>query len=298
MFILILLAVFAAIIGYLAQVTGLCMVRGVSDWLGGKKVRLMAILGSGFWVYLYLPIATKDSLFLNNSKLHLSFLLGGLIFGLGASANGACSISTATRLSSGDLKMVFTMFGWLVGWLLWEFINVATPYQEMAPYSETFSWFVVLGLTAASIWVYIKRRQDWKIWSGIMLVGFLAGALFLIQPAWSPSDFVKDLGLAILRKNPQNLPALDRIIILVVMLLGMSFGAQRYHLFKWEIPSLRGIVKHLASGIFMGLGAAISLGGNDFQLLLALPAQSPAGILAIAGMLLGIRIGLLFAAEK
>lgn len=46
----------AILIGYLAQVTGLCLVRGVPDWKRAKRVRLAAILTSGFWIYLFLPL--------------------------------------------------------------------------------------------------------------------------------------------------------------------------------------------------------------------------------------------------
>ncbi len=289
---LILLLSFAAVIGYLAQVTGLCMVRGVHDWVRGRKLRLIAILGGGFWVYLYLPFLSQNSTIPIGYELHWSFLLGGLIFGLGAVVNGACSISTASRLSSGDLQMIFTMMGWLGGWLLLDFTGIQFQHTELTSYNESLTWIIVLCLILGSVWVYVKQSKSWNIWSGIMLVGILAGAIFLLQPAWSPSDFVKDLGLAILRKNPQILPAVDRIAILMVMLLGMSIGAWRYRRFKWLAPNLRGIIKHFSSGILMGLGAAISLGGNDFQLLMALPAQSLSGILAIAGIIIGIRLGI------
>lgn len=42
----------------------------------------------------------------------------------------------------------------------------------------------------------------------------------------------------------------------------------------------------------MGIGASLALGGNDTQLLLALPTFSPAGGVAIMGMLIGILGGL------
>ena len=41
---------------------------------------------------------------------------------------------------------------------------------------------------------------------------------------------------------------------------------------------------HFIAGIFMGLGASLALDGNDTQLLLALPALSPAGLLSTAGI--------------
>jgi len=122
-----------------------------------------------------------------------------------------------------------------------------------------------------------------------MSVGLLVGALFLIKPAWSPSDFVRDLGLAIVQADPAGLPALDRVLFLVAMLVGMAHGARRYRLFKWQMPDGPGSLKYLLSGGFMGLGAALALGGNDYQLLLAMPALSLAGASALLSMLLGGR---------
>lgn len=47
----------------------------------------------------------------------------------------------------------------------------------------------------------------------------------------------------------------------------------------------------------MGIGASLALGGNDTQLLLALPTFSPGGVVSVLGMLAGIWIGL-FVREK
>jgi len=81
----------AAVIGYTAQVTGLCMVRGVSDWIRGRRLRLTAILMAGFWIYLFTPlIAYYNHSFLTVYAFHWSIPLGGFMFGIGAAINGAC----------------------------------------------------------------------------------------------------------------------------------------------------------------------------------------------------------------
>jgi hypothetical protein len=49
---------------------------------------------------------------------------------------------------------------------------------------------------------------------------------------------------------------------------------------------------HLLAGTLMGIGASLAMGGNDSQLLLALPTFSLAGILAVAGIVVGLFIGL------
>lgn len=284
-------------IGYLAQTTGLCLVRGVSDWVSGRRARLLAILLAGFWVYLFLPMTGLSGAenHLQRYAMHWGFLLGGVIFGLGTAANGACSISTATRLSSGDLRMLFTILGWTLGWQILAYSDVSFAYQEL-PVSNVssvaFYVAILLALTLATLYVYFKRRSEWPVWSGIMLVGVLAGGVFWVQPAWSPSDFVRDFGEAMIMGDLSLLPTADRIGILGMMLFGMGIAAWRYRSFHVVLPGLRDISKHFSAGILMGIGASFALGGNDFQLLLAAPALSSAGILAILGILLGIRLGL------
>lgn len=281
----------AAVIGYTAQVTGLCMVRGVSDWIRGRRLRLTAILMAGFWIYLFTPLLDyHEYSFLAVYPFHWSIPLGGFVFGVGAAINGACSISTATRLSSGDLRMVLTMLGWLAGWVLLIIADMEPDLRRTTYQLGLLPWFAVGALVLASILVYWKFHDRWRMWNGIMLVGIFAGALFLYEPAWSPSDFVRDGGLNLMT-GTSSPPSLSRALILVAMLLGMTVGAWRFGRFRWVLPGGGEIGKHVGSGLLMGIGSALALGGNDFQLLLALPALSPASLSALAGMLAGIWLG-------
>jgi len=155
---------FSLTIGYLAQITGLCLVRGVSDWMEAKPLRLIAILLSGFWMYLYLsflpfPQAREQ---LVGYGFHWGFPLGGLVFGLGAAFNGACSISTASRLASGDLRMLLTMLGWLLGWLLAEFLGLRFALPAQSYLSPGLCQAILAGLILASAWVYWRQRRRWR----------------------------------------------------------------------------------------------------------------------------------------
>ena len=291
MFSVVIALTIAAVIGYTAQVTGLCMVRGVSDWIKGRRLRLTAILMAGFWIYLFTPLMDyQNHSFLAVYPFHWSIPLGGFVFGLGAAINGACSISTATRLSSGDLRMVLTMLGWLAGWIVLIMADVEPDLRRTTYQLGLLPWFAVATLVLASILVYWKFRYRWRMWSGIMLVGISAGCLFLYEPAWSPSDFVRDAGLNLMAGTSAP-PSFSRALILVAMLLGMTAGAWRFGRFRWVLPAAGETGKHLGSGVLMGIGSALALGGNDFQLLLALPALSLASLSALAGMLAGIWLG-------
>ncbi|MBE0486894.1 YeeE/YedE thiosulfate transporter family protein [Marinobacter sp.] len=292
MFSVVIALTIAAVIGYTAQVTGLCMVRGVNDWIRGRRLRLTAILMAGFWIYLFTPLMVyQNHSFLAVYPFHWSIPLGGFVFGLGAAINGACSISTATRLSSGDLRMVLTMLGWLAGWVVLIMADVE-PDPRRTTYQLGFlPWFAVASLVLASILVYWKFHYRWRMWSGIMVVGIFAGALFLYEPAWSPSDFVRDAGLNLMTAASPP-PSFLRALILFTMLLGMTVGAWRFGRFRWVLPADGETGKHLGGGVLMGAGSALALGGNDFQLLLALPALSLASMSALAGMLAGIWLGI------
>lgn len=291
MFSVVIALTIAAVIGYTAQVTGLCMVRGVSDWIKGRRLRLTAILMAGFWIYLFTPLMDyQNHSFLAVYPFHWSIPFGGFVFGLGAAINGACSISTATRLSSGDLRMVLTMLGWLAGWGVLIMADVEPDLRRTTYQLGLLPWFAVATLVLASILVYWKFRYRWRMWSGIMLVGISAGCLFLYEPAWSPSDFVRDAGLNLMAGTSAP-PSFSRALILVAMLLGMTAGAWRFGRFRWVLPAAGETGKHLGSGVLMGIGSALALGGNDFQLLLALPALSLASLSALAGMLAGIWLG-------
>ncbi len=281
----------AGFVGYTAQITGLCMVRGVSDWMRGRRLRLTAIVMAGFWVYLLTPlIAYYDRPFLNVYTFHWTIPLGGLIFGVGAAINGACSISTATRLASGDLRMLLTMIGWLAGWVMLILLQVEPNLDRSIFHPGLVPWFSVSALMLASVLVYWRFRTRWRMWRGIMLVGIFAGVLFLYEPAWSPSDFVRDAGLNLMGGDSPA-PSILRAMLLVAMLVGMGVGAWRFDRFHWRLPEVGDVSKYLGSGVLMGVGSALALGGNDYQLLLALPALSMAGVSALSGMLLGIWLG-------
>ena len=80
-------------------------------------------------------------------------------------------------------------------------------------------------------------------------------------------------------------------MLMAALVGGMILAALWTHSFKLEVSDWRSYSRHLFAGILMGIGAAIASGGNDSQLLLALPALSPAAGVTVASMLVGIYIG-------
>jgi hypothetical protein len=87
-------------------------------------------------------------------------------------------------------------------------------------------------------------------------------------------------------------PSFERYLLFIFLLIGMFVAAYRAKQFTLVRPTLKPGLVHLGSGDLMGIGASLSMGGNDAQLLLAIPAFSIAGWISILGIIVGLYLGL------
>ena len=292
------IAVFlAALVGFLAQRTGLCMVRGVSELLDRRPSFLLAILCCGFWYWLIVPFTGQEwvPFLANRFDGTVRFIFGGLLFGLGAAMNKGCSISTISKLASGHLYMLATIVGWIIGWLLLPFLTPPSNYQPLTGLSEPM--LPVLIPMAVILFFTIMKVSpiSRKLILGIICFGITASVLTLLEPQWSPSQLLKELSYAFYHRDTPNWPVFERYMIIAGLVVGMALGAKNRLPFKTFQFRPRQCISHLTAGIIMGLGASLALGGNDSQLLIALPAFSPAGVVAIASIIVGIGVGLITA---
>jgi len=284
----------AGIIGYLAQRSGLCMIRGITELRAGKPTLLLAMLTCGVCVWLFVPLAILLNIDIPHVRYdwHLIFALGGLVFGLGTSANGGCTVSTISRLARGDLHMIATVLGWVIGWCLWlswpfSYVSFSVLSAVSVPVIvvEFVIWLVV------AYWAVKHSPASRRLWITIMMVGLLAGVMFLLLPNWSPSDLVQGLASATLHEQTFAWPSGERYLVILALLAGMIIAAWVTRCFALQRIYFQRLLLHLIAGVAMGMGASMAMGGNDAQLLLALPAASPGAMLAVIGMLVGIYVG-------
>ncbi|MGR5148514.1 YeeE/YedE thiosulfate transporter family protein [Photobacterium alginatilyticum] len=287
--------ILACLVGILAQKTGLCMVRGVQELLAKRPGFLATILCCGFWFWLVTPYSIDDSvsLAMNRHSVSTPFILGGLLFGLGAAINKGCSISTITKLSKGHYHMFATVGGWLIGWCLLASIPTDLNYTPLAPITSPSVTVIVVLFVLVAIIMFRIPPQRRPILLGIILFGVIASILTYQVPEWSPSQLFKDISAASIHGETEKWPPLQRYLILVGLVFGMSISAKkRLSVQEFELRPSQVIV-HLIAGIIMGIGASLALGGNDSQLLIALPSFSPAGAITIFCMIAGITCGIL-----
>ncbi len=282
-----------ALLGYLAQTTGLCMVRGVVEAEAGKPLFLLAILFSG--AFAWVSVATAHWMELPVAFVSLEItafaIVGGLMFGLGAAFNNGCSVSTISKLARGHLAMLATVVGWFIGWVI---LAAVMPVLQPTLFHIPLEWHYG-GLFVISIVIlfFVSRlnQPDRKIWAGMLMIGLMASIAFLYEPRWTPSGLLNDVSLALWLNDAGRWPSIERFILIAALVAGMVAAALRTRSFELEFASWGVFQRHLFAGILMGIGAAIASGGNDSQLLLALPALSPAGAATILSMLVGIYLG-------
>jgi hypothetical protein len=292
--ILIAVLICICLLGYLAQTVGLCMVRGVNEWRAGNREFLLAILLCGVlaWVAALFSHFADIPLKFRAYEFSGWFIFGGLVFGLGAALNQGCGVSTLSKLARGDSKMIATLVGWLTGWTLlasWQ------PQIEIieSPLPENLTYAVlILTSVALTIWAIRGDKERRKLWLGMMGIGLLAGFVFLFEPKWPPSGLLLHLSNATMDSEKVTWPSVHQYLLFIGLLSGMFLAAWRTSKFHFVPSKLKHWALHAFAGTLMGIGASLAMGGNDSQLLLALPTLSLAGLSAISGMLLGIWLGL------
>jgi len=280
-------------LGYLAQTTGLCMVKGVNQAVKGKPMFLAAILLSGSFAWLPLLLANfaiAHSMPLSHQATWFA-AIGGLLFGFGAAVNHGCGVSTVSRLARGETVMLATILGWLTGWVL--LASVISKVESRVYILPQHMYAVGAGLLSILLVFALFRfnKENRTLWLSMLSIGMVASTVFLYERHWTPSGLLKDISLFVWYGNEREWPSVERFILMFSLVLGMLIAAifTRSFVFKWM--TLKQLVRHLFAGILMGMGAVLASGGNDTQLLLALPVFSPAGLVAVIFMLLGIYVG-------
>ena len=280
------------LLGYIAQRCGICMVRATRNTLKGDPVLLVAILLSGVWVWLYAVAAYFNDWTLPfvRYQLHPVFMIGGFLFGVGASINQACSISTMIHLAQGHLGKFFTITGWFLGWSLWtQIIQIklgGMEHETLELMNLNNTLLVSVSVLVMTLFFVLKFKPPIKLMLGVLGIGLIASLLFYLVPGWPPSQLMNDMSNAIYQD--QAFPSPLRMGIIVALLTGMWISVLVSHTAKLRFPKWPAAIRFLSAGTLMGIGVGMALGGNDTQLLFGIPATSPGALSAILFMFIGI----------
>ncbi len=299
MLLIIFASVFIFVLGYLAQTSGLCLVRGVNEAMAKRPQFLIAILlsGSSSWAILY--FAQFNSIAINEltTGVTITMLIGGALFGIGTALNGGCSVSTVSKLVRGQCTMVFTIIGWLLAWQVGALVEFDIDsrasenyFTFLMPLNQRVLILLFVSLIILSFVLFTKTANK-ALWATMLVIGILAGFIFLVEPHWSPSSVLKSLSNGF-RHGGTLWPNVAQLILVFSLVLGMFSAAIYTKSFVLEPGNVKSYFKHSFAGALMGAGAWLAGGGNDFQILVAMPTLSLGSVLVVLCMLAGIYITL------
>jgi len=244
-------------------------------------------------------------------SLTLAALAGGFAFGLGAGINGACAYSTMARFVDGEAGMLVTVAGFSLGVFAFSDLVaagwIARPSPAPALVSSFAGWGVLLGAILLVCAVYEAYRlwrtrpagkplfdlvltRRYRLSTAALIMGIAGGLIFLFYGAAGYTSTFEVVVEGALGTRPW--PSAERWLLLVAVVAGMFLSAlvRGGPRLDWR-PRLAWL-RNLAGGVLMGIGVALTPGGNDALVLYSLPSLSPHAIPSYLALALGVAVAL------
>ncbi|HEB59500.1 MAG TPA: YeeE/YedE family protein [Gammaproteobacteria bacterium] len=315
------------VFGVLAQRMRFCMVAATGNWLSFRDNRQLSAILAAFLVaiggtqYLELSgwIPIDEAAYRNAQFDWLGVILGGLIFGIGASLAGGCAARTLVKSTEGNLHSLLALFSFMIfaaitqfGWL--EPVRLSlTAQTAVVLEAEDAGLFAVLGLPA--LWVAIaacvvvlavlaweaRRGINWSYVVGGAMIGALVVVSWIITGDLAQDEFDPRHPSAITMSGPMarfgylltgRVPALSFAISFVIGVaiasLLSALLARDFHIIK---PRKGMIPLAITGGAMMGIGGILAYGCNIGQGLSGASTLSLESLLAVLGMATGTFLG-------
>ncbi|WP_156257184.1 YeeE/YedE thiosulfate transporter family protein, partial [Sandarakinorhabdus oryzae] len=218
-------------------------------------------------------------------------LAGGVALGLGAWLNAACMFGTVARIGSGQWAWLATPIGYYLACLAVPDLppgpaQMPPAFASLLPlvigFAVLLSWRLLEALRAPSVAAYL-----WHPHRATLLIAVTFVVTMLTVGAWAYTDALTALARAM---NAQ----LGLRGVMVLALLGGAIGG------GWLNGTLRPVpvrsadlVRCLAGGGLMGLGAVLVPGGNDGLIMVGLPLLQAQAWVAVPAMAITIALAIL-----
>ncbi|GGP68174.1 YeeE/YedE family protein [Saccharothrix coeruleofusca] len=309
--------------------------------LGTAATAVAAISAGGLGLFGAVPHAQAGS-------LGVPLLLGAALFGVGMQLAGSCASGTLFAVGSGQSTIVPALGGFVAGAV---FCTWLMPLLDRLPQTggvllaDHIGWFgswaitalALLGVVAATLVVQHRRnpppvvppptahglarlyRGSWSVFAGAIVLGLLAGVVFLVSgQVWGVTGAYSLWGAKILQlfgAHPEHWPfwregeqaaalagsvLADRTSLTNIgIVLGAAVAAAAAS--TWRLHSRvawRTALAALLGGFLMGVGSRMSGGCNIGALLGGISSGSLHGwiwgVCALCGAWLGVRCRPLF----
>jgi hypothetical protein len=148
---------------------------------------------------------------------------------------------------------------------------------------------VALVLASAALatfgWLALGSAGDtgspgrWRLRTSMLVLGGAGALLFVLTPGWTYSEAVRQSVLELGSTMPEAL-TLAAILTGAATFAGAITAGLRSGQFRFQRPATGPVLRSVAGGALMAVGAAHVPGGNDHLLLWAVPGGSVSGLVA------------------
>lgn len=303
----------AATLGHAAHGASLCAVKAVAEVMSsGRAYMLASFAKTILWtIAVTLPLiwllpAIGDRF--GGWAFSWYAVVGGFIFGVGATMNGGCAISTLTKICDGRLDKLASLAGFLLGiaGTLHLLSSMPAPVRTASVFMELGAWVPVLvaATTAWALWeaarLWRTRSRDGPAWSAVLatgeyrlstaaaLLGLSNGVLYAVHGPWAYTSTV-NRGMQAMMGDGMG-PSVIFWLLFAAFVGGMELSSWRRGGFRptWSRPI--SWVQGFAGGTLMGIGIAMVPGGNDVLMFHGIPSLSAHALPAFAAMIGGMAI--------
>jgi uncharacterized membrane protein YedE/YeeE len=307
----------AVILGFAAHRGSVCMVRAVTELLTARTGYMLISIGkSVLWVFaISLPfiwLVPASSSGLTGWQLSTIAVFGGFVFGIGAAINGACAYATMARLVDGEGGMLVTIVGFALGVLCFVGLLglhwVARPVQSPALAASALTYAALIAAVVL-IWCLYEVIRLWRTrpegtaltalalarqyrlsTTALVMGGATAALVLMFGPLGYTSTFEQIFEAVF---GVRGWPTTVRWVILASVLAGMLLSTVQRGTFRIDWRPRLFWLRNLSGGVLMGLGVALTPGGNDALVLYGMPSLSPHALPAFAAMGIGVAAALL-----
>ncbi len=317
-----------AAFGIVAQRSRFCVVAAVSNFTMMRDYRqlhaYLAALGvavAGTFILEWSQIvAIAETGYRSPAFNWLGALGGGMLFGVGSMLAGGCASRTLVRTAEGNLGAILTLMAFaaagmttlfgildpLRGWVLTRALPLRSGDASLSAIMHWPAWVLPLGVGLACL-VTVLLLGRWRDHKGTIAAGILIG-LLVVTGWWvtgvlgsddfdplRPASFAMAGPLA--RSSAwfsmgQPTGTAFTLFLVPGTLLGALAAAVFSGEFRWVAPASGRVAAYLAGGGLMGFGAVLAGGCNIGQGLSGAATLSVTSLLAVAGILGGMSLGM------
>ena len=296
------------LLGTAIQRGNTCTVVAVDDIVHRKSwTRFLAIVSAWFLVaggLVLLAMTTDFAVSSHSFPITVWSVIGGVLLGVGAVVNGACTTGTIARIGSGEYAFLLTVVGFFLGCLIapWVFGKTAVTHTGPVVTSTTLSYPIPLLIAFAVVIALTAHRlitgpheslsdflhNAWDPRTAILIVAMLFIAVVRLFSPWAYTEMLGELS------KHDTSEVLPQLILLIALLAGAVVAGKSMRGKQLIGPLRPRVIRCTAGGIIMGAGFSVAPGAFDGLTLLGQPMLLPFAWAVMAVVYLTVLLGVMY----